>query len=227
MDHLRQILLFHSSSCCSYWNTLWRISSCFCIISLHNSHPSLFLFTVSCRLYLLGEGQGNSLAGRQSITRLTQWDTFHYIYSDTARLFNVYNSLVHLGSVGNPCKHREGIHFCKVFCVFLNDYFSSLLGCGQQGNSFCTQYTALSVCLCAFVKCSQGKQWNPPATKLHGIQLYGSDTVTSLCSLGCIPPPSDHLALRHCEGKCGYSPASHSSLREQLGKAAGAFEREN
>lgn len=67
-----------------------------------------------------------------------------------------------------------------------------------------------------FFKCSQGTAVKSPSHKAPWYPaLRHSHTVSSLLSLRVIPPPSDHLALRHCGGKCSYSLASHSSLREQ------------
>lgn len=67
-----------------------------------------------------------------------------------------------------------------------------------------------------FFKHSKGTAVKSPSHKAPWYQaLWHSHIVSSLLSLELIPPPSDHLALRHCGGKCGYSLASHSSLREQ------------
>ena len=71
--------------------------------------------------------------------------------------------------------------------------------------------------VCIFLKRSQGAAVKSPSHKAPWYPaLRHSQTISRLMSLGLIPPPSDHLALRHCGGKCGYSLASHSSLKEQV-----------
>lgn len=83
------------------------------------------------------------------------------------------------------------------------------------------QYTAFSLCLCAFFKYSQGTSVKSPSHKAPWYPaLRHSHTVSSLLSLGLIPPPSDHLALLHCIGKCSYSLSSNSCLRAR-GRATG------
>lgn len=105
---------------------------------------------------------------------------------------------------------------CNILFVTPKAPYLRWWSCGIQNNAFGTQYTGFFLCSCAFFKPSQGTTMKSPSHKSPWYPaLRHSRTVTSLLSLGLIPPPFDHLALQHCGGKCSYSLASHSSLREQ------------
>lgn len=104
-------------------------------------------------------------------------------------------------------------------------------------------------CLAAFLALlfsfpSTGVHYKPPSqgavkSPSHKAPWYPalrhSRTLASLVSPVPLPPCLALLSLipLHCQafialwGQCGYSPAFHSSLREQEVRATGAFEREN